>query len=84
MIEARSENLKRVLSNETVKNLIEKINQDANPQLREEAYKIIMEQTDILMGLNGGEGPKKGSEDGALLEVLAETVEAYESGKFKL
>ena len=66
--------------NEIIKGLIEAINQRGDPQLCDEAYSAIMKQIDELMEMNGGEGPESESEDRVLLEILAETAEAYEEG----
>lgn len=77
-IEARSKELMQSLDNEMIANLIAAINQDDDLQLRDEAYRLIMEQVDELMEKNGGEGPDAKTKDGKLLKLLAETIEGYE------
>lgn len=77
-IETRSEKIKRVLEHEPIMKLIEAINQRDDPQIRDDAYNLIMEHIDELMDMNDGEGPSSDSEDGVLLELLAEAAEEYE------
>ena len=75
MARPRNEVRKLNPGNEIIKGLLEAIKQREDPKLHEEASKIIYEQVDELMEMNDGEGPVAGSEDSALLELLAEIIE---------